>query len=208
MFLILTTISFFLTIISEFLKDPLSLPKNKYLFLYVLNIISTSFLASSIFYYIQSYRPKKIIEKNSYLSIEPYLIKLNYDLQIFTLWIQGYYSFDESGELKSKNPSITDISIESLVIAPNVIKPLFKQIKNKIICIKTTGLSDNLDFELNKNLNNILIFIEDELSIKLYSNKFLDSIYFGTFADKSKVIIETHIFLDKYIKDKTKEYKK
>lgn len=208
MFLILTIISFFLTIISEFLKDPLSLPKNKYLFLYVLNIISTSFLASSIFYYIQSYRPKKIIEKNSYLSIEPYLIKLNSDLQIFTLWIQGYYSFDENGKLKMKSPSENNIFIESLVTAPNVIKPLFKQIKNKVTCIKTTGLSDNLDFELNRNLNNMLIFIEDELSTKLYNNKALDSLYFGSFANRSKVIIETYKFLDKYIQDKTKEYKK
>lgn len=208
MFLIWNICSFLFIVISELLKNNIDLSEVWKLIIYIFNIISTSFLASSIFYYVQSYRPQKIIEKKSYLSIEDYLIRLKYDLEVFNLWFYGWYSIDEDAKLKINTCSENYLKIQSLVESPKTIKPLLIQIKDKITSIKMTGLSENLEFELNQNLNKILIFIEDELGTKLYSNKYLDTIYFGSFAKKSEVIIEAYNFLDDYIIKKNTKYKK
>lgn len=171
---------------------------------YILNIISSSFLASSIFYFIQSYLPEKYNEKKSFICLWPNLLKLEKDLSFLIHWFYNSIDFKDGDYYIVKNPSEYpkyELSDEAV--------HLFIDIKRRIQLMRNTNLLNNLDLELNMNLNIISDFIEEEL--EKYNNKnsnknSLDNIIFGTFPKRFSEVEKSYSFIKKYKKNKEKYY--
>lgn len=171
---------------------------------YILNIISSSFLASSIFYFIQSYLPQKYNEKKSFIGLWPNLLKLEKELNFLVYWFHNLIDFKDDDYYIVKNPN----KYPKYELSDEVIH-LFIDIKRRIQLMRNTNLLNNLDLDLNMNLNIISDFIEEEL--EKYNNKnnnknSLDNIIFGTFPKRFSEVKKSYYFIKEYKKNKEKYY--
>lgn len=146
---------------------------------YILNIISSSFLASSIFYFIQSYLPQKYNEKKSFIGLWPNLLKLEKELNFLVYWFHNLIDFKDDDYYIVKNPN----KYPKYELSDEVIH-LFIDIKRRIQLMRNTNLLNNLDLDLNMNLN----------------------IIFGTFPKRFSEVKKSYYFIKEYKKNKEKYY--
>lgn len=185
------------------------------------NLVATSFIASSIFYYIHSYYPEKKIKKISLINIEPYLINLIRNLNLILYWFESLIIIKNDGTIQIKNGNYLSSSpihsINNYNSNFDLSKDLtttIKTINKEIISIKETGLLQNLDLDLNLNLNNLLFYFNDHskfyfdilflIKVSNIQNTESNFFEFETPLLKIKLVYNS---IDKYLKENSHEYR-
>lgn len=170
---------------------------------YILNIVASSFLTSSIFYLVQSYLPRKSTKRDSLKIIRPILEKLLEELESLIYWFDKLIKVDDSGKIQLYPGDYYFCNSKNIKRNFNVSKDLESnaiEINRLITSLYKTRVLQNLG--LNFPLDNLMRYFEEGSS---YRNILKFSSYFGkenaVFGDLNKQIFEineAYILLKKY----------
>lgn len=168
----------------------------------IINMIASSFLASSIFYFIQAYLPSKKIKKMSLMIIKPILKKLLDELELLMYWFNELVIIDNSGEtqLYSGNyfPNATNIERHFDVSKDLELNAI--EVNKLIMSLYKTKVLQNL--ELDFPLNTLMRYFEEGSSyrntLKVSGALGKENIFFCNLKNQISEINEAYISLENY----------
>lgn len=138
----------------------------------ILNIIASSFLASSVFYYVQSYIPEKKKRKKSFDIIEGILLLILKRTELFIFWFTERIKINQDGTIKLCKGNYfpksefychinvkRDFEIKDLEITANSLFEL-------LLSLFRTSILSNLELDFSANVNALLRFFENGSSFR------------------------------------------
>lgn len=181
-----------------------------HLMFYIANIIASSFLASSIFYFIQTYLPSKKTKEISFTVIEPILKKLLQKTDLIIYWFNERIVIKSNKEIKlyegkyySNSKIQGDVSGKDRPFdISKDLESTAKKIDELITSLQRSGVLQNLDLEFIVNLNILIRHFEEDTSFRntlKHSNSFgAEGCVFGELKTQISEINEAYIILENY----------
>lgn len=201
-------VSFIIVVVFEFSSEVPEWFAGGHKIFSIINMIASSFLASSIFYFVQSYLPNRRIKKNSLTIVEPILKKLLKKLNLLIYWFDEIIIIGDNGKIDLypgnyfPNSKIQGemSNVKRDLIIPKDLKINANQINNLIIALYRTNVLKNL--ELDFPLNTLMRYFEEDSS---YRNTLdgisafnLNNLYMCDLKQQISEINEAYVILENY----------
>lgn len=203
-------ISFIIVVVFEFSSEIPEWFTGGHKIFSIVNMIASSFLASSIFYFIQSYLPNKKNEETSFIVIELTLKKLLQKTDLIIYWFTKRIIIKVNGEIELKPGkyfSSSEIQGDMRNVARNfdISKDLEStaiKIDELITSLQRSGVLQNLDLEFIVNLNILIKHFEEDTqfrnTLKHYDFFDVEGQEFGKLKTQISEINEAYVILENY----------
>lgn len=190
-------VSFIIVVVFEFSSEVPEWFTGGHKIFSIINMIASSFLASSIFYFVQSYLPSRKVRKESLIIIRPILKKLLEELERLIYWFDELVKVDDSGKIQLYSGNYFHNS-KNIKRDFNVSKDLQSnaiEVNRLIVSLYKTRRIQNLGLDFS--LDTLMRYFEEGSS---YRNTLKFSSDFGKentfFCDLNKQISEiTEIYI-------------